>query len=79
MVPLTLGEVWAEAVSRVVQAEERVVGPGGEEEGSQGVETTSIVQPAVQGHPVSAGIYSRRELGLGELLIIYNVLFNSLL
>ena len=53
VVSLAGGEVGAEAVAGVVQAEEREVGVGGEEEGSQAVETTSVVQPAVQANPVS--------------------------
>ena len=46
-------KVGAEAVAGIVQAEERDVGTGGEEEGSQGVQTASVVQPAVQTNPVT--------------------------
>ena len=53
VVGLAGGEVGAEAVAGVVQAEEREVRAGGQEEGSQAVETTSVVQPAVQANPVS--------------------------
>ena len=61
MIGLTRREVGAEAVTGVVQAEERLVRGGGEEERSQGIPGASIVQPPVQGHPVSARIYSRTE------------------
>ena len=47
MIGLTRREVGAEAVTGIVQAEERLVRRGGEEEGSQGIEGASIVQPAV--------------------------------
>ena len=53
VVRLAGGEVGAEAVAGIVQAEERDVGTGGEQEGSQGVQTTSVVQPAVQTNPVT--------------------------
>ena len=53
MIGLTRRKVGAEAVTGVVQAEERLVRGGGEEERSQGIPGASIVQPPVQGHPVT--------------------------
>ena len=56
VISLSWREVGAEAVAGIVQAEERLGGRGGEEERSQRVKTAGIVQPAVEGDPVSEGL-----------------------
>ena len=56
MIHLAPGEVRAEAVTRVVQTQERVAGTGRGQERGEAVKTAGIVQPAVEDDPLRVSV-----------------------